>query len=113
MATGHTDDRIRKLFARGLTFQQIARKIGRPGDVERVLRALREGDVDGFRFRCNRCARPMVAISAGAWGCSNGACECGGLIEADPRNFEPERQVAALARRAEIDEERVDGREGT
>ena len=37
---GHTDDRIRKLFSRGLSLGSIARKIGRPGDIRRVLRAL-------------------------------------------------------------------------
>lgn len=37
----HTTERIRKLNKAGLTPEQIARKIGRPGDIERVLKALR------------------------------------------------------------------------
>ncbi len=36
----HTDLRIRKLALRGLTPEQIARKIGRPCDLARVHRAL-------------------------------------------------------------------------
>lgn len=32
----HTDERIKKLAAAGLSDEQIARKIGRPDDVERV-----------------------------------------------------------------------------
>lgn len=38
-----TDKRILKLHAKGLTPEQIARKIGRPGDVERVLKAIERG----------------------------------------------------------------------
>ena len=41
MAKGHTDERIRKLHKKGLSVEQIARKIGRPGDVERVEQALK------------------------------------------------------------------------
>lgn len=41
MATGHTDERIRKLAARGLSVEQIARKIGRPGAHARVRQALK------------------------------------------------------------------------
>jgi hypothetical protein len=40
MATGHTDERIRKLAARGLSVETIARKIGRPDDVARVHKVL-------------------------------------------------------------------------
>lgn len=40
MAQSHTTKRIRKLAKKGLTPEQIARKIGRPGDIERVLQAL-------------------------------------------------------------------------
>jgi len=40
MAAGHTDERIIKLHRRGLTAEQIARKIGRPDDVARVIAAL-------------------------------------------------------------------------
>jgi hypothetical protein len=36
LAKGHTDKRIIKLHKAGLTPEQIARKIGRPGDVERL-----------------------------------------------------------------------------
>jgi len=36
----HTDQRILKLARKGLSLESIARKIGRPGDVERVLKAL-------------------------------------------------------------------------
>ena len=43
MGVTHTDLRIKKLAAKGLTPEQIARKIGRPGDVERVLRVLNKG----------------------------------------------------------------------
>ena len=32
----HTDERIKKLAAKGLTDEQIARKIGRPDDLDRV-----------------------------------------------------------------------------
>jgi hypothetical protein len=32
----HTEERIRKLLAKGLACESIARKIGRPGDVDRV-----------------------------------------------------------------------------
>lgn len=35
-----TDRRIWKLAAKGLSAETIARKIGRPGDVERVRKAL-------------------------------------------------------------------------
>jgi hypothetical protein len=41
LAKGHTDKRIIKLHKAGLTPEQIARKIGRPGDVERVQQALK------------------------------------------------------------------------
>ena len=36
----HTDARIGKLFKRGLTLESIARKIGRPGETERVIKGL-------------------------------------------------------------------------
>jgi len=52
MATGHTDERIRKLAARGLSTESIARKIGRPGDVARVQRALE-------RVACAACGRDL------------------------------------------------------
>lgn len=32
----HTDARIRKLLSAGVSCEGIARKIGRPGDIERV-----------------------------------------------------------------------------
>ncbi len=47
MPTSHTDLRILKLHRRGLTPEQIARKIGRPGDVERVRDALKRAKGDG------------------------------------------------------------------
>ncbi len=40
MTATHTEKRINKLFKRGLDAGQIARKIGRPDDVERVLRVI-------------------------------------------------------------------------
>ena len=40
MAQHHTHERIIKLARRGLSPESIARKIGRPGDVERVREAL-------------------------------------------------------------------------
>lgn len=40
MMISHTDQRILKLARKGLSLESIARKIGRPGDVERVLKAL-------------------------------------------------------------------------
>ena len=40
MAQHHTHERIIKLSRRGLSHDSIARKIGRPGDVERVQEAL-------------------------------------------------------------------------
>jgi len=44
MAAHHTDKRIAKLARRGLSVEQIARKIGRPKDLERVMGVLeREG----------------------------------------------------------------------
>jgi hypothetical protein len=40
----HTDARIAKLFRKGLPLETIARKIGRPGDIHRVISGLkREG----------------------------------------------------------------------
>ena len=58
-----------------------------------------------YRFRCNRCHRPMRALTCGEDGGACGACECGGLIEADPRNFiavgEPEAVAHAALRKAE------------
>ena len=43
----HTDLRILKEHRRGLTPEQIARKIGRPGDVQRVREALERA---GLKF---------------------------------------------------------------
>ena len=40
MAPHHTHERIIKLARKGLSHDSIARKIGRPGDVERVQEAL-------------------------------------------------------------------------
>ena len=40
MSQHHTHERIIKLARRGLSHDSIARKIGRPGDVERVKEAL-------------------------------------------------------------------------
>ena len=42
-----TDKRIIKLFRRGTSLASIARKIGRPGDVDRVKRAIRKV-IDNF-----------------------------------------------------------------
>lgn len=38
----------------------------------------------GFGFRCNACRRPMRGLTVGEGGAYNGACACGGLIEAVP-----------------------------
>lgn len=43
MPATHTELRIKKLAAKGLTPEQIAKKIGRPGDTERVLKTLNRG----------------------------------------------------------------------
>ena len=67
MAAGHTDERIRKLAARGLDHETIARKIGRPGDVARVRRALRSDapaspnavQVPGHRYDAPDCTCSM------------------------------------------------------
>ncbi len=48
MAETHTDKRIIKLARKGLTPTQIARKIGRPGDTERVWAALKRLELHGF-----------------------------------------------------------------
>lgn len=40
MAATHTDARIVKDFRRGCSVERIARKIGRPDDVQRVREAL-------------------------------------------------------------------------
>jgi len=40
MSKHHTHERIIKLARKGLSHDSIARKIGRPGDVERVQEAL-------------------------------------------------------------------------
>jgi hypothetical protein len=37
--TNHTDLRIQKLLDKGLTMEQVARKIGRPGDIRRIQEA--------------------------------------------------------------------------
>ena len=37
----HTNERIKKLLAKGMTPEQIAKKIGRPNDVDRVLKVVR------------------------------------------------------------------------
>lgn len=44
MAKSHKDERIIKLWKRGLTIEQIARKIGNPDDKGRVKDALRRRD---------------------------------------------------------------------
>ena len=38
----HTDQRIIKLYKRGLSLRSISNKIGRPGDIERVKKAIRK-----------------------------------------------------------------------
>jgi hypothetical protein len=37
-----------------------------------------------YKYRCNKCHRPMKGTTA-----YDGACKCGGFIEADPSNYEP------------------------
>ena len=39
-----TDERIMKLFYNGLNPEQIARKIGRPDDIDRVVSAIRKNE---------------------------------------------------------------------
>jgi hypothetical protein len=39
----HTDERIKKLAAQGLSDEQIAKKIGRPGDIARVRKVTAKG----------------------------------------------------------------------
>lgn len=53
-------------------------------------------DKDGMRYRCNRCRKPMLSLLPAY--STSGACECGGLIEADPRNFAATDPVAVEAR---------------
>lgn len=49
MPTSHTDLRILKLHRRGLTPEQIARKIGRPGEtgIQRVFEGLKRLRISG------------------------------------------------------------------
>lgn len=42
-------------------------------------------DENGMRYRCKRCHEPMLSILPTEL--TSGVCRCGGLIEADPRNF--------------------------
>lgn len=49
-------------------------------------RARRRADREVGGTRCNRCHRPMPGTTA-----YDGACACGGLIEATPRGCETER----------------------
>ena len=46
MSATHTHQRIIKLHRRGLLPEQIARKIGRPGDVARVMDALAQEELE-------------------------------------------------------------------
>lgn len=52
-AMNHTDERVLKLFRRGVSIPAIARKIGRPDDFERVRAALRRSE-EGARLAADR-----------------------------------------------------------
>jgi len=41
----HADERIKKMFHRGLSLATIARKLGRPGDIQRVLDGLKRAGI--------------------------------------------------------------------
>ena len=41
LTMNHTNERIKKLLAKGMTPEQIVKKIGRPNDVDRVLKVVR------------------------------------------------------------------------
>lgn len=63
----HTDARIEKLAGRGVAVPSIARKIGRPGDVERVLAALeRAGKLPTFRMWMSVADEGRVWVSTSA-----------------------------------------------
>ena len=46
MGATHTEERILKLARKGLSPAQIARKIGRPSDIPRVLEALKRAGIN-------------------------------------------------------------------
>jgi hypothetical protein len=74
-------------------FQRLDVRLAEPGHVARachpdcVRRPLPQELETLMRYRCNRCRRPLRALTCGEDGGACGACECGGLIEADPQNF--------------------------
>lgn len=81
----HTDERILKLARCGLTDEQIARKIGRPNDLERVRRAIGQRSGDGERRRswdgnvlraCHKCNQLAPFQGGSAFFCSK--CVGGG-----------------------------------
>ena len=41
----HADERIKKMFNQGLPLATIARKLGRPGDTQRVLDGLKRAGI--------------------------------------------------------------------
>lgn len=72
MSQSHTTDRIRKLHARGLHLEQIARKIGRPGDLERVRDALPDLPAECDDCGCCHCSGECD----GEHDCFAAGCEC-------------------------------------
>ena len=51
-----TDQRIIKLFYKGLTFKRIAERIGRPGNINRIIDALKRAEIpeEVWRPRCEQ-----------------------------------------------------------
>lgn len=45
MRLNKTDQRILKLFRKGLTLKRITQRIGRPGDFDRVIKALQRAEI--------------------------------------------------------------------
>ena len=74
MAKSHKNERIIKLWKRGLTIKQISRKIGSPDDLERVRTAIGtfrcafcgdqfEPDCSDDLFCCELCAEVSLSDS--------------------------------------------------
>ncbi len=76
----HTTARIRKLHARGLSPEQIARKIGRPGDLERVRLALPDLPAECDDCGCCHCG----GSCDGEHDCFKAGCPC-----ARPEDYDP------------------------
>lgn len=72
MSQSHTTERIRKLHTAGLSPEQIARKIGRPGDLERVRQALPDLPDECDDCGCCHCGGDCD----GEHDCFAAGCEC-------------------------------------